>query len=73
MPTIEEKLPVGRRLTLISICPRCGRLFPAEHGEVCPECGFPLTVQLDRRLAGLAPGSALGRARRRMDHPLERY
>jgi predicted amidophosphoribosyltransferase len=72
MPTIEEKLPVGR-LTLISICPRCGRLFPAEHGEVCPECGFPLTVHLDRRLVRLEPGSAIRRARDRMGNPLERH
>src|SRR3990170_4920067 len=49
-------LPEGRRVTLLSICPRCGRLFPADRGEVCPECGFPLTVHLDRRLAQLEPG-----------------
>lgn len=73
MPTIEEKLPPGRRVTLISICPRCGRLFAANRGEVCPECGFPLTAHLDRRLARLEPGRALARYRERQGNPLERY
>ncbi len=73
MPAIEEILPVGRRVTLLSICPRCGRLFPADRGEVCPECGFPLTVHLDRRLAQLEPGRALARGRDRLRNPLEKY
>lgn len=73
MPAIEEILPLGRRVTLLSICPRCGRLFPADRGEVCPECGFPLTVHLDRRLAQLEPGRALARGRDRLRNPLEKY
>lgn len=69
----RRRRPPGSGSDLVSICPRCGRLFAADTGGVCPECGFPLTAHLDRRVALRKPDTALARYRDRQRDPLERY
>ncbi len=73
VPRPRRPQPSGSESSLVSICPRCGRLFAADTGGVCPECGFPLTAHVDRHLALREPNPALTRDRGHRRSPLERY